>query len=128
MDRIDLRLRVACQGLELLAPTRAADTEARALAEALATAWECRKRRGQDSKNASLSLEDCDRLAPMEAPIRRLLERASESYGLSTRAVLSVRRVARTLADLSGTERPEASHHAEALALRGEALGEESLR
>jgi magnesium chelatase family protein len=47
-----------------------------------------------------------------------LLERAMLARDLSARAVLRIRRVARTLADLAGAERISSIHLAEALAYR----------
>ena len=49
-----------------------------------------------------------------------LVARAAERAALSARAVQSLRRVARTLADLDGVELPTRRHLAEALSLRAE--------
>ena len=54
--------------------------------------------------NASLRGKDLDRLAPMETAARELLERALGQLGLSARAYDKIRRVARTIADLAGSE------------------------
>ncbi|MGI9263872.1 MAG: YifB family Mg chelatase-like AAA ATPase, partial [Gammaproteobacteria bacterium] len=47
-----------------------------------------------------------------------LLRKAARSFGLSARACHRVVRVARTIADLAGSEALEADHLAEALTLR----------
>lgn len=71
-----------------------------------------RARARQDpAPNARLDAADLYRCATLDRPPRRLLERAVEPRNLSARAVQSVRRIARTLADLAGEE-------AQALALR----------
>ncbi|MFT5081306.1 MAG: magnesium chelatase family protein, partial [Planctomycetota bacterium] len=58
------------------------------------------------------------RFSPLTADMRELLVRATERHGLSARAIQSLRRVARTLADLAGQELPGRAQLAEALALR----------
>ena len=72
--------------------------------------------------NAGLGGEELDRVAGLDGPSRELLERAARLRELSARAVQSVRRVARTSADLEGKERVGARHLAEALALRAPGL------
>jgi magnesium chelatase family protein len=54
-----------------------------------------------------------------------LLNRAHERLGLTTRGYQSIKRVARTIADLDGAEVIKISHLAEAIQYRA---GEERLR
>lgn len=60
------------------------------------------KRNGGPLKpNATLSHAELDKLAPLAPAAADLLKRAMSDLGLSARAYDKVRRVARTLADLS---------------------------
>ena len=68
--------------------------------------------------NAQLDSADLDRWAPIVGRGRALIERAAGRRALSARAVQSLRRVARTLADLEDLPQVDAGHLAQALALR----------
>lgn len=52
--------------------------------------------------NAALGAVELDEVAPLSDEAGLLLQRAAEDHGLSARAIQSIRRVARTLADLDG--------------------------
>jgi len=68
--------------------------------------------------NGRLGPADLERFAAIAAEGRRLLVAACERMGLSARAFDRVRRVARTIADLEGSERIGTEHLAEALQYR----------
>ena len=72
------------------------------------------------SLNAALGASELDDVAALDDEARLLLQRASESQPLSARAIQSIRRVARTLADFDAGEREVigADTLATALALR----------
>lgn len=76
-----------------------------------------RARQGE-LENAALSAAELDAFAPLVGPARELLARAQERRGLSARALQSLRRVARTLADLEGRTELAAADLAQALELR----------
>ena len=65
--------------------------------------------------NAVLSPRELAIVAPLDATSTRLIEGAVERLGLSARAFTKVVRVARTIADLEGSERVKAPHVAEAI-------------
>jgi magnesium chelatase family protein len=88
------------------------------LAATVAAARERARERQGERFNAALSADELDRWMPLDGPARRLVEVAAEKRGLSARAVQSVRRVARTCADLEHSSAVEARHVAQALALR----------
>jgi magnesium chelatase family protein len=73
----------------------------------------------QGCNNAVLDPAALDAVATLTAETRRLLSRAAEQLGLSARGCLRVRRVARTIADLAGSDPVDSLHLAEALSLRG---------
>jgi len=125
MDRIDLRLELSPPSLgDLLGE---AGTEAQ-IQDTLASPGLVLARRAQaarerslerqDRLNSRMGTKDLDRHAPLNADMRELLVRAAERQGLSARAIQSLRRVARTLADLAEQDLPGRSQLAEALALR----------
>ena len=123
LDRIDLRLEIPPTPLEALAPiTPSKPSPGEPCAKGLLGMIECahrlRSKRDQTGANAHLQGNALDRFSPLQGEGRRLLAHAVERRGLSARAVQSLRRVARTLADLEGQERVMANHLAGALALR----------
>ena len=69
-------------------------------------------------EDAALDADRLDACAPLTRATTRLLERASAARGLSARAIQSLRRVARTLADLEDEEVVVERHLQEALGLR----------
>ena len=69
-------------------------------------------------RNAAMTSDELDRQATLDADSTRLLTSAANRRALSARAVQSLRRVARTCADLDGAESVQSHHVAQALALR----------
>jgi magnesium chelatase family protein len=116
LDRIDLQVEVlAAPAAELLA---LADGEASAVvAERVAAARE-RQLRRQGEPNALLEagrIDDCCRLDEAAA---RFIRSAAERLAWSGRRLHRCLKVARTIADLAGSERPGTAHVAEALQLQ----------
>lgn len=73
-------------------------------------------------KNADLAAADLDQFAPLDADARKLVTAVVDHRGLSARAVQSLRRVARTIADLEAVDRLCGDHMAQALALRAQVV------
>ena len=71
-----------------------------------------RFRRGEASgpTNSTLTATELDRVAPLDSEGKRRLEQAITQFGLSARAFVKVRRVARTIADLEGSTRVRDGH------------------
>jgi len=76
--------------------------------------------------NAEMTPRAIRRVCELDAPSRRLLEQAMSRLALSARAYDRVLKVARTIADLAGSERIESAHIAEAIHYR--ALGKAYFR
>ena len=72
----------------------------------------------RSSTNAALSARELDRVACPDEQGARLLVSATERLGLSARAYAKVLRVARTIADLEGSNAVKAQHVAEAIQAR----------
>jgi magnesium chelatase family protein len=146
LDRIDMRVEITPPSVEELAPSprsasgsasdgahgaasdrassaainggeHGAESEA-ALRERVARARTLSDARQGSRRNADLDADALDRFAALDGESRRLLAGMSNRRGLSARAVQSVRRVARTIADLEAAERVTAPHVAQALGMR----------
>ena len=113
LDRIDVHVLVPpVEVSALTSPSRAessADVRAR-----VATARDVQRARGS-GLNATLSSSELERVAPLDAESRRMLEAAVAQLGLSARAFVRIRRVARTIADLEGAKGVRSAHVAEAI-------------
>jgi magnesium chelatase family protein len=126
LDRMDLVVEVAAPAVDELAelPNGASaaagsPTEADLRAQVARAVERSRERQGT-RRNGELSADELDRFAPLEQEARTLLGTAARRRGLSARAIQSLRRVARTVADVDGAAAVDASHLAQALALRAE--------
>ena len=109
LDRIDLILEVPAVPMDDLFAGEAGEPSA-AVRERVIRARTLAVARTQfEERNAALSASELARVAPLDADSRLLLRRAAESLRITARGVIRVRRVARTIADLAGSEtvRPE---------------------
>jgi len=120
LDRIDLHVDVRAVAYRTLA-TAPGGEDSTAIRARVETA-----RRRQLARftgrplfcNAQMSARDLGRFATIDAAAERLLERAMNALGLSARAYARVLKVARTIADLAGSEAIAAAHVAEAVQYR----------
>lgn len=118
LDRIDMHVEVPRQPI----PVEPAESEqgaepsagvARRVAQAVR-----RQRLRQGKLNQSLDVNELERYAVPDAPGRQLLYQAIERLGLSMRAYHRIIKVARTIADLAGSEGLTARHLSEAIGYR----------
>jgi magnesium chelatase family protein len=121
LDRIDIQLDVP--------PVTAADLALPPPIEGTAEAATrvMRARDAQGSRafglNAVLDLDALEKVAAPDAPGAALLSKAAESLALSARAYHRTLKVARTIADLDGSETVRRIHVAEALSLKRQWAG-----
>jgi len=88
------------------------------IAARVAQARERQMQRNDGVVNAALNQATLEAVSEPDAEGRALLIQAAETLGLTARGYHRVLRVARTLADLSGSERVHRLHIAEALSHR----------
>ncbi len=115
LDRIDLRVHVEPHSLEVLPQSDSSAEMARRVRTAVLFRYSTRQ---QQCRNGALTAVQATELGRLADPARKLLAEASRRFGLSTRASLSVLRVARTIADLCGEESVRDEHILEAVSYR----------
>ncbi len=120
LDRMDLMVRVSALPPERVADAGAEEGSARVRERVMAARERqgARVKQGLSPLNALLSPAELAAVAPLDERGRALLAEAGKRLGLTARGVHRVLRVARTLADLAGAERPGLPHLAEALQYR----------
>ena len=117
VDRIDLHVEVRAVPFERLASAPTGDGT-HELRERVVAARSVQRARQGAVLNAHLRGNALDSGAALDTAGRALLGEAIEQLGLSARAYDKVRRMARTIADLEGSERIDAVHVAEAVQYR----------
>jgi magnesium chelatase family protein len=116
LDRIDLHIHVSNLSAEELlhqAPGEASAPIAERSAAARARAWQ-----RQGCSNTALQGQAIDTHAQLDPAASQWLQRAATRLGLSGRSTHRTLKVARTIADLAGSERVSTVHMAEALQYR----------
>ncbi len=117
LDRIDLHVEVGRIHQSLIRAGRAAGESSVEVAARVASVREIALRRS-GCRNANLRGEQLARACRLDGESWSLIERASEQFNLSTRACHRILRVARTIADLAGTDGITSKCVAEALSFR----------
>ncbi|SFJ37393.1 YifB family Mg chelatase-like AAA ATPase [Jannaschia pohangensis] len=121
MDRFDLRLEVPAVEVKDLTREASGDSSA-AVAERVAKAREVQAKRYADrpdiTVNADVSGDYLHEVAATDAEGEDILLRATEKFRLTARGYHRVLKVARTIADLEGSDAVRRPHIAEALAYR----------
>ena len=116
LDRIDMHVEVPALTYRELSSSKAGETTA----DVRTRVEDTRRRqlvRGP-RPNARLSTPELARVAVLDCDGHRILERAVERLALSARAIERVRRLARTIADMEGSDGVHGQHVAEALQYR----------
>lgn len=116
LDRIDLHIEVPALPPDAL--QGAPDGEPSAVVRARVCAARERQLARQGVPNARLDNRGIERHCPPDAAGANLLRQAMQRLGLSARAYHRILKVARTIADLAGSEAIRAAHLAEAVRYR----------
>ena len=124
LDRVDLHVHIPAVPIRELQGRNTGMTSLESRAR-VAHARSRQRRRGSRNGtapcNSRLAPEEMRRWCVPGSEGRRLLRRAVRALGLSARGYHRILRVARTIADLCGSERVNASHVAEAIQYRSPA-------
>ncbi len=118
MDRIDLHVEVPRPPREVLRPDTPADGEPSKLIAARVAAARLRQLTRSGKANARLTTREVNRHCVPDSAGRQLLERAMEKLGLSARGYHRILKVARSIADLAGSDTILSTHIAEAIGYR----------
>ena len=116
LDRIDVQVEVPAVPPEALAALPDGEPSA-VVAQRVAVARE-RALQRQGVPNATLSGDGLDRHAALDAPTSKYLQTASARLGWSARSFHRVLRIARSIADLAGSDAIALHHVAEAIQCR----------
>lgn len=116
MDRFDLRVVLGRPSVDDLLSDADGEPSAPVAARVAAVRERCLVERGQ--LNAAIPAGQLDRWAPLRSAAQRLIRLELERGTLTSRGYHRVRRVARTLADLDGSEEIHVDHVVCAMQLR----------
>ena len=116
LDRIDLQIEVPAVSPEAL--SQAPDGEPSAVIAARVATARDRALQRQDGINAALAGDALDRHAALDAPTSQFLQTAARRLAWSSRGFHRVLRVARTIADLAGSDTIRTADLAEAIQYR----------
>jgi magnesium chelatase family protein len=120
MDRIDIHLEVPPVHFKDLAATEGGESSAEILSRVKA-ARRIQAERFQKMKiytNAHMNSRQIRKFCTLDFQSGELLEQAMEKFGLSARAHSRILKIARTIADLTGSEEITSAHVAEAIQYR----------
>jgi magnesium chelatase family protein len=117
LDRLDLHIEMPRVATELM-QSKSSDIEASARVAARVHAARHVQQARQGVTNSRLNNREVERYCKPTRPALALLERASQTLGLSARAYHRILKVARTISDLAAAERIDADHIGEAMAMR----------
>ena len=121
MDRIDIHVEVTPVSFDKMAESRAGESSA-VIRERVVRARRVQEERYSNEQNiycnAQMNARLLDRYAQLEASGLELLKNAMNRLNLSARAYDRILKVARTIADLDGSEQIQSHHLSEAIGYR----------
>jgi magnesium chelatase family protein len=119
IDRVDIHVEVPPVPYhQLTGKARGTDTESARKQVTAARQTQARRNGGPLRTNSTLKGPELDKLAALDAAGAEMLRQAMHELGLSARAYDKIRRVARTLGDLEGSESVQPHHVGEAIQYR----------
>jgi magnesium chelatase family protein len=120
LDRIDVQIEVPSLALDALPGRRSASAASETSAAVRGRVADAtrRQRRRQAKANGWLDVKETERWCVTDADGESLLKSAFARLALSARAYHRILRVARTIADLAGSDPIAAAHVAEAISYR----------
>ncbi|MGB2288052.1 MAG: YifB family Mg chelatase-like AAA ATPase [Porticoccaceae bacterium] len=119
MDRIDLQVQVsAIENQQLLRQHKQPSGETtEVVQQRVSRTWDIQLNR-QGKINSELTSQQLKVVCPLNSAQREVLDQAIDHYALSTRGFYRALKVARTIADLAGLEKPKLTQYQEALSYR----------
>jgi len=112
LDRIDIYVQMS-EDYE-----NRSDKSSKEMFDEVLKAFVYQKRRGQVELNAKLSEKSLEEIANLDDEAKAILEKASSQFSLSHRSVTKIKSIARTIADISESEKVKKEHILEALSFR----------
>jgi magnesium chelatase family protein len=118
LDRIDMHLEVPRMPHRELRRMQQAEETSAVVRQRVVAARDRQRQRNHGCLNAQLAGKALDAAVQLPESLLQFVENAVEKLCLSTRAYFRILKVARTIADLSGSENINQAHLAEAIAYR----------
>ena len=117
LDRIDMQIEVPAVPQQELMKQQTTGEKSSTIRQRVEKAHQLQLNR-QGKTNSRLSVKEIDRFCALDDASENLLKQAISRLNLSARAYHRILKVARTIADLSGIERINNQHIAEAIQYR----------
>ena len=113
LDRIDLFV-----VMQEVSSSDKGDVTSEAMHQAVLKAFVQQKERGQERLNGKLTEEEIEKFCRLENEAQKILESGIQRFGLSHRSIASIKKIARTIADLNGNAQISKKDTLEALSYR----------
>ncbi len=119
LDRIDLQVEVPRIPHQVLRTKNPAGSNSQSIKQQVVNSRHIQLQRNQGKSNAQLEGKEIEKFIPLNGELLDFLSQVVDQLRLSARAYHRIIKVSRTIADLSGSERVQQKHLAEAISFRG---------